>query len=196
MMNVASEKSGIVKRCQKRFLGKILHQKENLQFAFNPTLFYWSNYNDNNFVWEMQKSGSLHRMCHQQVQIEACRVFKNHSKCLVFELDHPTYKWCNEHTVCSISIVWPLLLPNLHTCSCKSVLYDLWFVQLLLLKKLNSRREHPRVWSRLHIKATKQFSLNESWSNKMCAFFGSRTPTSHRIWRSSKKRWRKAQGRN
>ena len=118
---------------------KILHQKENLQFAFNPTLFYWSNYNDNNFVWEMQKSGSLHRMCHQQVQIEACRVFKNHSKCLVFELDNHTYRWCNEHTVCSISIVWPLLLSNLHTCSCKSVLYDLWFVQLLLLKKLNSR---------------------------------------------------------
>ena len=125
MMNVASEKSGIVKRCQKRFLGKILHQKENLQFAFNPTLFYWSNYNDNNFVWEMQKSGSLHRMCHQQVQIEACRVFKNHSKCLVFELDNPTCRWCNKRTVCSISIVWPLLLSNLHTCSCKSVVRPL-----------------------------------------------------------------------
>ena len=195
MMNVASEKSGIVKRCQKRFLGKILHQKENLQFAFNPTLFYWSNYNDNNFVWEMQKSGSLHRMCHQQVQIEACRVFKNHSKCLVFELDNPTY---DEINVLFVQLVlYDLFFCPIYIRVVVKVLYDLWFVQLLLLKKLNSRREHQsRVWSRLHIKATKQFSLNESWSNKMCAFFGSRTPTSHRIWRSSKKRWRKAQGRN
>lgn len=71
----------------------------------------------------MQKSGSLHRMCHQQVQIEACRVFKNHSKCLVFELDNPTY---DEINVLFVQLVlYDLFFCPIYIRVVVKVLYDL-----------------------------------------------------------------------
>ena len=136
MMNVAGKKIRIVKRCQKVFplqnfwLGfAIFFQQNSLDDSFvpssNPSR---SNYNDNNFVWEMQKSGSLHRMYTRTYLPLVLEFMSNHL------WDEPKNV---QSCLFKMGTLWPLFFYPIYIrvynyILVVKVLCDPWFLQLQL----------------------------------------------------------------
>ena len=136
MMNVAGKKIRIVKRCQKVFPLQnfwlrfaIFFQQNSLDDSFvpssNPSR---SNYNDNNFVWEMQKSGSLHRMYTRTYLPLVLEFMSNHL------WDEPKNV---QSCLFKMGTLWPLFFYPIYIrvynyILVVKVLCDPWFLQLQL----------------------------------------------------------------
>ena len=125
MMNVASEKSGIVKRCQKGFSAKFFTKKKICSLPLIQPSFTGVIITITILYEKCKKVGHCTGCATNKFKLRLAECLKITQNVSFFEIDNSTCIWCNEHTVCSISIVWPLLLSNLHTCSCKSVVRPL-----------------------------------------------------------------------